>query len=96
MKKPHENRNHWQRKTTRISMNKKSKRNREVRKKQKYFQISKFKITNQFNQKNEYIIIITSNCGITQYIMKQQKCSIKGKVSLYLPIDKYTRDWTIQ
>ncbi len=47
---------------------------------------------NQLAQKNNYYIIINSNCGISQYFTKKWRCDIYGKIQLDLPIDKYTKE----
>jgi hypothetical protein len=52
--------------------------------------------TNQFNQKNYYTIVLKINCGITQYITKQQKCNINWELLLNLPINTYNKTRKIQ
>ena len=52
--------------------------------------------TNQLNQKNYYTIILKINCGITQYIIQKQKCTINWEIRLDLPINTYTKNWHIQ
>lgn len=51
---------------------------------------------NQLWQKNNYDIIINSNCGLNQYINRKWKCNIYGKIWLDLPINNYTKERTIQ